>query len=298
MEEGGDEDAPAVLVCHGFKGFRRWGFFPWVGERLAEAGWTSAVMDFSRNGIGEDPLEFDRLDLFRSNTYSRELADLDQVIEELRARLDWTGPIGLLGHSRAAVDVVVRAAEDPRVGAVVTWNGVSRLLRFTDRQLAEWEREGCLEFTNARTGQRMAMDYGFVRDALENAERFDLGRARRVRRRHGDGRIVAAPFGPVGAQVQEFDQSAADGKDGFTRLPFVVQAGARSIDEVVDGAQGPVERGIRQAGKQHHIADVAVPAVGAPDPFGIGAVGVLCFSPHKNHFDRIRTTKQQNDTSQ
>ena len=174
-----------VVVCHGFKGFRRWGFFPWVGERLAAAGWTSAVPDFSRNGIGDDPLEFGRLDLFEQNTYSREMADLDQVIDTLRERLSFAGPLGLLGHSRAAVNVIVRAAEDPQVGAVVTWNGVGRALRFTGRQLEEWKKQGRLEFTNARTGQLMAMDYGFVRDVIENRDRYDLGAlAGRMRAAH------------------------------------------------------------------------------------------------------------------
>ena len=165
----------AVVVCHGFKGFRRWGFFPWLGERLAAAGFTSAVLDFSMNGVGDDPVEFGRLDLFERNTYSRELADLAQVAGELRER---TGEraLGLLGHSRAAVDVLVHAAEDPDVAAVVTWNGVGRALRFSERQLAQWQRDGRLEFTNARTGQRMAMDVGFVRDARKQGARLDLAR--------------------------------------------------------------------------------------------------------------------------
>jgi alkanesulfonate monooxygenase SsuD/methylene tetrahydromethanopterin reductase-like flavin-dependent oxidoreductase (luciferase family) len=29
--------APVVVVCHGFKGFKNWGFFPYTGERLAQA---------------------------------------------------------------------------------------------------------------------------------------------------------------------------------------------------------------------------------------------------------------------
>ena len=33
-----------VVVAHGFKGFRRWGFFPHVGETLARAGYASAVV--------------------------------------------------------------------------------------------------------------------------------------------------------------------------------------------------------------------------------------------------------------
>jgi len=168
-----------IVVCHGFKGFRRWGFFPWLGEQLAAAGWMSAVLDFSMNGIGEDPMEFDRLDLFERNTYSRELLDLGQAIDFIRDRGPRDAPLGILGHSRASVDVLVRAAEDPLLAAVVTWNGVSAPLRVTARQLGEWESDGRLAFTNARTGQEMAIDFGFVSDVREHEDRFDLQDAAR-----------------------------------------------------------------------------------------------------------------------
>jgi dienelactone hydrolase len=195
-----------VVVCHGFKGFRRWGFFPWVGEQLGAAGWTSAVVDFARNGIGDDPVEFGRLDHFEQNTYSRELDDLDRVIGALRERLTLDGPIGLLGHSRAAVNVVVRAAEDPLVGAVVTWNGVGQALRFTERQLGEWREQGRLEFTNARTGQLMAMDYGFVQDVLDHPERFDLpAAARRMPAAH----LIVHAQGDLAVPVAESRELAA-----------------------------------------------------------------------------------------
>jgi len=169
-----------IVVCHGFKGFRRWGFFPWLGERLAAAGWMSAVLDFSMNGIGKDPMEFDRLDLFERNTYSRELLDLGQVVDFVRGWGPQDAPLGIVGHSRASVDVVVRAAEDPSLAAVVTWNGVGAPLRFSARQVEEWERDGRLEFTNTRTGQQMAIDFGFVSDVQEHEDRFDLERAARV----------------------------------------------------------------------------------------------------------------------
>jgi dienelactone hydrolase len=172
-----DPDGPdrgLVLVCHGFKGFRRWGFFPWVGERFAEEGWHSAVLDFSHNGIGNDPLEFDRLDLFERNTYSKELDDIDRALAELRDRRGGELRLCLLGHSRSAVNVIIRAVEDPQVRAVVTWNGVGAALRVTDRQLEVWEREGRLEFVNSRTGQTMAMGFDFVRDVRTQSERFDL----------------------------------------------------------------------------------------------------------------------------
>jgi len=168
-----------VLIAHGFKGFRRWGFFPYVGEVLASAGYATAVLDFSMNGVGDDPVEFTRLDLFQRNTLSREADELELVIDALREHDALPGavresPFGLLGHSRGAIATMTAAAERPEaVGAVVTWNGVSRAMRYTDGQIARWEEDGEMGFTNARTGQRMAMDWNYVVDARENAERLE-----------------------------------------------------------------------------------------------------------------------------
>jgi dienelactone hydrolase len=172
----------ALIVCHGFKGFKDWGFFPYACERLAVEGLAVAVFNFSHNGIGDHPMQFDRLDLFASDTYSIELADLDQVATWLRAESPLreslgSAPLALLGHSRGAVPVMVRAAEDAAVRAVVTWNGVAHALRYSEEVLARWEEDGKLEFTNARTGQRMAVGWGFVSDAQAQAQRLDLARA-------------------------------------------------------------------------------------------------------------------------
>jgi len=171
-----------LLVCHGFKGFKDWGFFPYLSQRLAEAGFAVATFDFSLNGVGDRPGEFDRLDLFEANTFSQELADLRQVKQWLNQESPVADaiadkPLGLLGHSRGGVIVTVGAAEDPQVSAVVTWNGTGYSLRYTERQLKEWKESGRLEFVNARTGQRMAVGYGFVEDILANGQRFEPAHA-------------------------------------------------------------------------------------------------------------------------
>jgi len=44
---------PVVVACHGFKGFKDWGFHPWLGEHLADAGLAAVHFDFSRNGVKE-----------------------------------------------------------------------------------------------------------------------------------------------------------------------------------------------------------------------------------------------------
>lgn len=63
------------------------------------------------------------------------------------------------------------AAERDAARSVVTWNGVGPALRYTPRQFERWEEDGEREFTNARTGQRMSIDFPFVVDVRSVIER-------------------------------------------------------------------------------------------------------------------------------
>ena len=78
------KNAPAIVICHGFKGFKDWGFFPSLAEDLAETGYVSIVFNFSRNGLGPDPQNFTNLNLFAKNTYTHELEDLACVVNGIQ----------------------------------------------------------------------------------------------------------------------------------------------------------------------------------------------------------------------
>ncbi len=171
-----------VVIVHGFKGFKDWGFFPHLGRSLASDGFASACFDFSLNGVGERPGEFDRLDLFERNTYAHEIDDLQRVVAWLRAEAPLSAAarrsnLGLLAHSRGALSAIVVANEDPTITALVTWNGISSALHYSERQLKEWEEKGRMEFVNSRTQQRMAVGFELVQDARANAQRYDLAAA-------------------------------------------------------------------------------------------------------------------------
>ena len=43
-----------VVICHGFKGFAHFSFFPYLAKQLAEAGFRALTFDFSGSGVGED----------------------------------------------------------------------------------------------------------------------------------------------------------------------------------------------------------------------------------------------------
>lgn len=175
----GGGTVPVVVVCHGFKGFKNWGFFPEIGARLAHSGFAVVLFNFSGSGIGADLLQFTDLDGFARDTMSRQLDDLGRVLDALHARrlgsrrLDLSR-LAVLGHSRGGATAILRAREDPRVHALVTWASVSTLWRYSEREVAAWKREGSMEFLNTRTGQRMHIDAGYLDDLEAHGQRFDV----------------------------------------------------------------------------------------------------------------------------
>jgi len=145
------EVRPTVVICHGFKGFKDWGFFPKVADRLALAGYTAVTFNFSGSGVGPDSEVVDEPERWFRQTLSDDLADLATVVDHLAASPPpW---IGLLGHSRGGATAVLQAARDPRVAALVTWSAVSTFHRYPPADVERWRREGRMDVVNARTGQ-------------------------------------------------------------------------------------------------------------------------------------------------
>jgi dienelactone hydrolase len=162
---------PAVVICHGFKGFKDWGFFPPLAERLARAGLTAVSFNFSGSGVGPEGDRFSEPERFGHATFGNDLRDLGAVVGRLEAGtlvpgLAIPSRIGLFGHSRGGGVSVLFAPEHPAVGALVTWSAVAAALRWGPETLARWRREGRLGVTNQRTGEVLPL-YTDVLDELE-----------------------------------------------------------------------------------------------------------------------------------
>jgi len=182
-------ERPAVVICHGFKGFMEWGFFPHLAALLAARGYVAIRFNLSGAGMSPgDELVTDP-EAFRANTYSRELADLLAVLAAAGTtiapgRVD-RRRLGLFGHSRgggAALLAAARSAWRDKVRALVTWAAISDVDRFTPEQKEDWRRQGELPVVNARTGQRLALGLGLLGDVEEHRAELDLLAAAAARR--------------------------------------------------------------------------------------------------------------------
>lgn len=180
---------PTVVICHGFKGFMEWGFFPSLAALLAERGVVAVRFNLSGTGMRPgDELVTDP-EAFRANTYRRELADLLAVLEATGetiapGRVD-RDRMGLFGHSRGGGDAVLAAARSPwkeRLRALVTWAAIATVDRFSPEQKEEWRRQGEMPATNTRTGQRLALGPGLLAEMEEQPPELDILAAAEARR--------------------------------------------------------------------------------------------------------------------
>ncbi|MFZ4452505.1 alpha/beta hydrolase family protein [Salibacterium aidingense] len=171
-------ERPVVIICHGFKGHKDWNFFPYAADELAANGFYAIRFNFSCNGVNEE--DFDELEKFAGNTYTRELKDLDALFEQMKARaLPFSehfemDHIGMVGHSRGGASSIIFASEHPEIKAVVTWNGVAEVDFLGEDLKNEIRENGVGYIENKRTKQDMPIKSNLLEDIEHNKERFDI----------------------------------------------------------------------------------------------------------------------------
>lgn len=177
---------PILIFCHGYKGFKDWGAWNIMANTFAKAGFYFIKFNFSYNGgTPEQPIDFPDLEAFGNNNYTKELDDLDTVINwvyknsTLKNETDINN-IYLLGHSRGGGIISIKAEEDGRIKRLVTLASVSNFkVRFNEKTEAfkEWERTGVTFVENGRTKQQMPHYFQFYKDFKENESRLTIKRA-------------------------------------------------------------------------------------------------------------------------
>lgn len=163
-----------IIFVHGFKGFKDWGFGPYLAEYFSKQGFFVLTFNFSLNGIASGTQEFTETDKFARNSISREVGELNFVISQLKkgefGEISANPSIGLLGHSRGGGVSILTASANDNVNAVATWAAVSEFDRYSDRQKQQWHDIGYFEVKNSRTGQIMRMNESYLEDIEKHAK--------------------------------------------------------------------------------------------------------------------------------
>ena len=165
--------SPCIILVHGFKGFKDWGFCPYVGEYFSKRNYFVITFNFSHNGIGENLTEFSELEKFAENTFSLEISELLELVDAYKNNFFGevkNQSIGFLGHSRGGGISILAAKQKPEINAVAIWSSVSSFDRYSKRQKEEWRKKGVFEVLNTRTKQVMKLNISLLDDLEKNKD--------------------------------------------------------------------------------------------------------------------------------
>ena len=177
---------PLVIFCHGYKGFKDWGSWNLMADAFKKAEIFFVKFNFSYNGgTPENPIDFPDLKAFAENNYTKELNDLDAILNhflsenfEYKKEIDYKN-VTIIGHSRGGGIAIIKAAEDSRITNLITLASVCDFEKRTATigNLTEWKKEGVKYVLNGRTKQQMPHNYQFYTNFKENEERLNIEKA-------------------------------------------------------------------------------------------------------------------------
>ena len=183
---GNNKPKPIVIFCHGYKGYKDWGAWNLVAKSFAEAGFFFIKFNFSHNGgTVENPIDFPDLEAFSENNLTKELEDLEDIINLVSSDNNFKNElnsesISLIAHSRGGGIILIKASENSKVKNVISWAGVSdykaRFLIGSDH-FKNWEKTGITYIENSRTKQQMPHKFQFYKDFETNEKRLTIKRA-------------------------------------------------------------------------------------------------------------------------
>ncbi len=163
--------APCLIFVHGFKGFKDWGFYPFLGDYFSKKGFFVLTFNFSHNGIGFSNSDFSEMDKFAKNTISLEVSELNDLINAYDEGFfgnHISNKIALIGHSRGGAVSLLTSFINSKPSGYIVWASVEKIDRYTGRQKKEWREKGFIEALNSRTKQMMRLNIDLLDDIEKN----------------------------------------------------------------------------------------------------------------------------------
>ena len=167
---------PIVLFVHGFKGFKDWGAHNLVARYFAANGYRYIKFNLSHSGVPADnPKDVTDLETFANNTVSKELFDINAVLDFIEKAYGKETEINLIGHSRGGGLAIIEAANDLRINRLITWSAISSFdSLWKKEQEEEWKKTGKIFVTNARTKEQMPLNVTLLEDFNDHNETLNV----------------------------------------------------------------------------------------------------------------------------
>lgn len=168
-------NAPLVIFVHGFKGFKDWGAYNLVARYFVQNSYRYLKFNLSHSGVTQEkPHDVSDMEAFASNTFSKEMLDVDIIIKHAIQYLGVDG-VYLIGHSRGGGLSILQAANNPYIKGLITWSSIADFSSLWKKeQENEWRETGRIGVYNARTKETMPLDVTLLEDFEANGIELDI----------------------------------------------------------------------------------------------------------------------------
>lgn len=171
-----------IIIAHGFKGYKDYGFLPLLADALRDAGFIAHRFNFSHSGMTDRTERFERPDLFERDTWNKQVFDLTSILQAIAGGvLDGRNlPVQLFGHSRGGVASLLTAGRSAQDGLpvklvrVITAASPDRCMSFTEAEQREILEHGWLDSPSSRTGQLLRVGRTFIDEQRAEPALHDL----------------------------------------------------------------------------------------------------------------------------
>ncbi|MFT6502365.1 MAG: pimeloyl-ACP methyl ester carboxylesterase [Crocinitomicaceae bacterium] len=176
LETPADWNGKLIVFIHGYMGYKDWGCWNLVQSYFVENNYGFLKYNVSHNGgTLDNPIDFEDLNSFANNSYSKEVLDFEAILEMIQAKFDTIPETHLIGHSRGG-GIALLQSENKLVSKICSWAGISSIAsRFPKGELLEqWKTEGIRYYQNGRTKQAMPHLFDQYLDYVSNKDRLDI----------------------------------------------------------------------------------------------------------------------------
>lgn len=176
-----DSPRGSVIISHGFKGYKDYGFVPYLARQIAAAGFIAHRYNFSHSGMTDNFATFEKPQLFERDTWGKQITDLLAVNSAIADNtLPGAGlPCTWFGHSRGGVTTILAAAKayDENLPAlphaIIPASSPDTSCRLDVEQRDLMRKLGHLSSPSARTGQNLRIGLPWLDEIEANPDAFD-----------------------------------------------------------------------------------------------------------------------------
>lgn len=174
-----DPPTACVIVLHGLKGYKDYGFIPILSHDLYDAGMLVHRFNTSTSGMTNETDRFAREDLFSLDTWNRQVEDIVRVVQAIgNDELEGNGlPIFIIGHSRGGASALLAAGRhgsELNLAGVITINAIDRCLRMTKTDQDDLLDRGYIITPSARTKQDLRIKSTWLSEQLDDPDGHDV----------------------------------------------------------------------------------------------------------------------------